>query len=390
MPENQMSAPIELAEGYDPFSEDVYVPQAQPQVEVAPTVNNEQQETAQQSVETEQQVQPETQAASEQTSFDPNQFIRERFGFESVEEAEQEFKKLKEVKTPEFDFENETSRNLFAAIKEGKSDEIFQILDQQKRLEKLTNSEINANIAAEIIKTNIENKYKDLSKEEVDILFYDNYNFPPKPEQGYDETEEDYNTKVQNWQSQIEFIEKRMIIDAKVIRPELEKLKSEIKLPDVYGFDQLQAESQEELESMQQARQIYEQTLNSEFNNFNGFNVSVKDEDVEIPIAFNVAEDERFRMKETLSDFDSDNYFGERWFNEDGKPKVQQVMSDIYILENFNKILQKVANEAASQRLVAHIKKSGNITINNPTPQGQPQQNPNALMDSLADWAFRD
>jgi len=185
-------------------------------------------------------------------------------------------------------------------------------------------------------------------------------------------------------------IEKRMIIDAKVIRPELEKLKSEIKLPDVYGFDQLQAESQEELESMQQARQIYEQTLNSEFNNFNGFNVSVKDEDVEIPIAFNVGEDERVRMKETLSDFDSDNYFGERWFNEDGKPKVQQVMSDIYILENFNKIMQKVANEAASQRLVAHIKKSGNITINNSTPQGQPQQNPNALMDSLADWAFRD
>ena len=317
-------------------------------------------------------------------------FEKERFGFESVEEAEEQFKRVREQQVPEFDFENETSRNLFAAIKEGKTDEIFHILNKQKKLESLTNSEINANIAAEIIKTNIENKYKDLSKEEVDILFYDNYNFPAKPEQSYDETEEDYNARVQNWQSQIEFIEKRMIIDAKVIRPELEKLKNDIKLPDVYGFDELQAETQEEYENLQQAREIYEQTLNSEFNSFNGFNVSVKDEDVEIPIAFNVAEDERVRMKETLSDFDSDNYFGERWFNEDGKPKVQQVMSDIYILENFNKILQKVANEAASQRLVAHFKKSGNVTINNPTPQGQPQQNPNALMDSLADWAFRD
>lgn len=386
-----MSAPIELAEGYDPFSEDVYVPPAQPQVEVAPTVNSEEAPPAVQAEpSTEQQVQPEVQQTQEQQTFDPNQFVRERFGFESVEEAEEQFKRVREQQTPEFDFENETSRNLFAAIKEGKTDEIFDILNRQKKLESLTNSEINANIAAEIIKTNIENKYKDLSKEEVDILFYDNYNFPAKPEQSYDETEEDYNARVQNWQSQIEFIEKRMIIDAKVIRPELEKLKSDIKLPDVYGFDELQAESQEEYENLQQARQIYEQTLNSEFNNFNGFNVSVKDEDVEIPIAFNVAEDERVRMKETLSDFDSDNYFGERWFNEDGKPKVQQVMSDIYILENFNKILQKVANEAASQRLVAHFKKSGNVTINNPTPQGQPQQNPNALMDSLADWAFRD
>lgn len=386
-----MSAPIELAEGFDPFSEDVYVPQAQPQVEEAPTVNNEEAQPAVQAEpSTEQQVQPEVQQTQEQQTFDPNQFVRERFGFESVEEAEEQFKRVREQQVPEFDFENETSRNLFAAIKEGKTDEIFDILNKQKKLESLTNSEINANIAAEIIKTNIENKYKDLSKEEVDILFYDNYNFPAKPEQSYDETEEDYNARVQNWQSQIEFIEKRMIIDAKVIRPELEKLKNDIKLPDVYGFDELQAETQEEYENLQQAREIYEQTLNSEFNSFNGFNVSVKDEDVEIPIAFNVAEDERVRMKETLSDFDSDNYFGERWFNEDGKPKVQQVMSDIYILENFNKILQKVANEAASQRLVAHIKKSGNITINNPTPQGQPQQNPNALMDSLAEWAFRD
>ena len=383
-----MSAPIELAEGYDPFSEDVYVPQAQPQVEVAPTVNNEQTETAQQSVETEQQVQPEAQAAPEQASFDPNDFIRERFGFESVEEAEQEFRKLKEK--PEFDFENETSRNLFAAIKEGKTDEIFDILNQQKKLEQLTSSEINSDVAAEIIRTNIQNKYKDLTSDEVDLLFYQNFGVPSKPEQGYDETDEDYSLKLKAWQNEVDYVEKRMIIEAKVLRPELEKLKSEIKLPDVYGFDQLQAESQEEFESMQQARQIYEQTLNSEFNNFNGFNVSVKDEDVEIPIAFNVGEDERVRMKETLSDFDSDNYFSERWFNEDGRPKVQQVMSDIYILENFNKIMQKVANEAASQRLVAHIKKSGNITINNPTPQGQPQQNPNALMDSLAEWAFRD
>ena len=383
-----MSAPIELAEGYDPFSEDVYVPQAQPQVEVAPTVNNEQTETAQQSVETEQQVQPEAQSAPEQASFDPNDFIRERFGFESVEEAEQEFRKLKEK--PEFDFENETSRNLFAAIKEGKTDEIFDILNQQKKLEQLTSSEINSDVAAEIIRTNIQNKYKDLTSDEVDLLFYQNFGVPSKPEQGYDETDEDYSLKLKAWQNEVDYVEKRMIIEAKVLRPELEKLKSEIKLPDVYGFDQLQAESQEEFESMQQARQIYEQTLNSEFNNFNGFNVSVKDEDVEIPIAFNVGEDERVRMKETLSDFDSDNYFSERWFNEDGRPKVQQVMSDIYILENFNKIMQKVANEAASQRLVAHIKKSGNITINNPTPQGQPQQNPNALMDSLADWAFRD
>jgi hypothetical protein len=390
MPENQMSAPIELAEGYDPFSEDVYVPQTQPQVEVAPTVNNEPAEAVQETEVETQQVQPEVQNPVEQT-FDPNQFIRERFGFESVEEAEQEFKKLKETKEPEFNFENETSRTLFNAIKEGKTDEVYEILNQQKKLEKLTTAELNSEIALDIIKTNYANKYKELDAEEIDLLIYENYFVPSKPEQGYGESDEDYAQKLKAWENQAQYAEKRMIMDAKIARPELAKLKSEIKLPEFRNETSQDEFSQEEIEITQQARSVYEKTLDSEFQNFNGFSVSVKDEDVEIPITFNVAEDEKLAMKNELEDFDSDSYFGERWFNEDGKPKVQQIMADKYLLENYSKIMQKVANEAASQRLLAHLKKSGNITLNNTTsPQGQPQQNPNALMDSLADWAFRD
>ena len=65
----------------------------------------------------------------------------------------------------------------------------------------------------------------------------------------------------------------------------------------------------------------------------------------------------------------------DRWFNEDGNPKVQQIMADKYLLENREKIFSKIANEAASQRLLAHLKKTGNININQtPTPQGIPHQ----------------
>ena len=140
----------------------------------------------------------------------------------------------------------------------------------------------------------------------------------------------------------------------------------------------------------QKARSIYEKTLDSEFQSFNGFNVTVKDEDVEIPISFNVAEDERLAMKNDLTDFDSDSYFEKRWFAEDGKPKVQQMMADKYLLENYSKILQKVANEAASQKMLAHLKKNGNININQtPTPQGTtPTLNTTAEQERLANWAF--
>lgn len=388
MLENQdMSAPIKLAEGYNPFGDDNFVPQAQAPVEVTPTETKEQ---GQEPAATPPTAEPKVEEKQEPVTapaFDPNQFIKERFGFENVEQAEQEFKKLKEQ--PSFEFKDEISKSLFDAIKEGKTDDVYEILNEQKRLEKLTTSDLTPDLAVEIVKANIKNKYKNLSQDEVDLLFYDQYFVPSKPEQGYDETDEDYAAKVKTWQSQVDYADKKLMIEAKVIRPELEKLKSEIKLPDIYKEAEREAQSQEEFEMMQQARSIYEKTLESEFQSFNGFNVSVKDEDVEIPITFNVGEDERLAMKNELSDFDSDSYFENRWFSEDGKPNVRQMMADKYLLENYNKILQKVANEAASQRLVAHLKKNGNININQtPTPQGTaPSMNPN-LQEQLANWAF--
>jgi hypothetical protein len=385
MPDNtDMSAPITLAEGYNPFS-DENAPQVQQQVEVAPTAPN---EPAQAAPPPQEETKVEEQAVSTQ-SFDSNQFVKERFGYDSVEQAEQEFKKLKEQ--PSFEFKDDVSKSLFDAIKEGKADDVYEILNQQKRLEKLTSSELTPDLAAEIVKTNIKNKYKDLSTDDVELLFYDQHFVPLKPEQGYDESDEDYAGKVKTWQSQVDYAERKLMIEAKVIRPELEKLKSEIKLPDIYNEAGREAESQEEFEIMQQARSIYEKTLDSDFQSFSGFNVSVKDEDVEIPISFNVAEDERLAMKNDLTDFDSDSYFEGRWFTKDGKPNVQQIMADKYLLENREKIFSKIANEAASQRLLAHLKKNGNININqSPTPQGaKPDLNgTEAERLRMAEWAF--
>jgi len=316
-------------------------------------------------------------------------FVKERFGYESVEQAEQEFKKLKEK--PSFEFKDDVSKTLFDAIREGKADDVYEVLNQQKRLDRLTTAELNTELAAEIVKTNIKNKHKDLSSEDVDLLFYDQFYVPLKPEQGYDETDEDYAVKVNQWKSQADYIERKLMIEAKVVRPELAKLKSEIVLPDIYNEAEFRAQSQQEEEMMQQARSIYEKTLNSDFQSFNGFNVSVKDADVEIPITFNVGEEERLAMKNDLEDFDSDSYFDNRWFTEDGKPNVKQIMADKYLLENRDKIFSKIANEAASQRLLAHLKNNGNININQtPTPQGtKPDLNGiEAERQRMAEWAF--
>jgi hypothetical protein len=362
---------------FNPFSDEAYVPR----VEEVPTQNVDNTDVQQ---ETKVQENVEIQEPVQTTQFDTNQFIKERFGYDSVEEAEQEFKKFKESsENTNFEFKDGVSKTLFDAIKEGKTDDVYEILNQQKRLEKLTTSELNPNLAVDIIKTNIQNKYKDLNQDEVDLLFYDQYFVPLKPEQGYDESDEDYAGKVKTWQSQVDYVEKKMMIEAKVIRPELEKLKSELRLPDIYGQERQEAESQEEFESMQQARTVYEKTLESDFNNFKGFDVTVKDEDVEIPISFNVSDEERSALKIKLSDFDVDAYYENRWFNKDGTPNVKQTMQDIYLLENWDKISRKLANEAAAQAKIAYIKNSGNVTLNKTTPQGMPTPNANSAFEEL-------
>ena len=376
---------IEFEAGFNPFSDDA--PQVQTKIKADESLVLEDKKVLEDEVKPSVETQQSTETNT--NTFDPNQFVKERFGFESVEEAEEKIKKLKETENNvNFDFSNNLSRTLFDAIKEGKADEVYEVLSQQKKIDRLTTSELTPDLAVDIIKTNLQSKYKDLTPDEVDLLFYDNYFFPAKPEKDDYDSDEDYEKKLSTWQSQVDYVEKKMMIDAKVIRPELSKLKEDIILPDIYGFEQAERIQQQEQAALAQARSIYESTLNSEFNSFNGFNVLVKDEDVEMPISFNVAEEERIKMKEVLSDFDTENYFDGRWFNEDGKPKVQQIMSDIYLLENFPKILQKVGNEAASQRLAAHLKRSGNISINQTSPQGTPKENPNSAMDALANWAF--
>ena len=127
MPENTAAAPIELAEGFNPFSDD-NAPQVQPKIEEAPILTNEPAQEAAYNQQEETKV--EEQTASTQL-FDSNQFVKERFGYDSVEQAEQEFKKLKEQ--PSFEFKDDVSRTLFDAIKEGKADDVYEILNQQKR-----------------------------------------------------------------------------------------------------------------------------------------------------------------------------------------------------------------------------------------------------------------
>ncbi|OYY99566.1 MAG: hypothetical protein B7Y37_13830 [Sphingobacteriia bacterium 28-36-52] len=319
----------------------------------------------------------ETQVAETTTQVDYNSFVKENFGYESLDEAKAEFeqlKKLKETAPQEQKFANDESKAFYQALLEGKTDDVLNFLSTQKKIEKLATSEVDAYTAEEIIKMNIKQKNKNLSDDEVDFVFSERFSMPKKPVQGTDEYDDAYQERVSEWESKFQAAQKKLIIEAKMAQPEIEKIKSELVLPSIQTPNQVsEAQMQEELQQAEEMRKEFEQTLEKEYKSFSGFNVTFKDESagIEIPISYVPTDEEKVSLKQELSDFDYSEYFGSRWFSKEGKPEIKNMMADKYFLENKEKILQKVANEAAQQMRLKMIALQSNINLKGNNGQQQ-------------------
>ena len=317
---------------------------------------------------------PAGEQAPEVKQPDYNAYIKEKFGFDSEEVLSQELAKLKEQK-PQFDFANEDSRKLFEAIKSGKKDEVYSLLEREMKLSRLSTAPIdNANVASEVIKESLRSKYSDLSDDEIHRKFEKLFPIPEKPKQGIDELDDEYQERLTMWERQKSEAEKDMMIEAKIVRKELESLKSELKLPDFSDAAQA-APTQEDLQRMEAVRKAYESELDKAAKSFSGFNVTAKSEDADLPIAFVPTEAEKAAYREKLFDFDAENYLETRWLKEDGTVDAQKAMTDLYLLENREAIFQKIANEAAAKMLEHVIKTRSNIKIDSGGRQVAPDLN---------------
>lgn len=314
---------------------------------------------------------------------DPKEWLKREFEVDDPALIKQQLKELNELrekaKTPaQVQYANEQSRKFHEALIAGKEDEVYNFLHEKKKLEKLTSPEVTRLSAEEIIKFSIYQKNKDLSPDEIDFVFNERFSFPPKPIQDAAELDGDYEARVNEWKGRVDAIEKKLVIEAKMARPELEKLKAELVLPEIQkGVDPKEAEAQQkELERVQNLRNQYLKHLESDYKNFNGYEVKYKDEEVEIPVSFAVTPEEQVALKTELESFNIDDFISGRWFKADGSPNVQQIMSDVTLLRKGESVLQKVANEVGTKMKEHYIQKRGNIEVKGDQKQTfQPGQN---------------
>lgn len=318
------------------------------------------------------------------------------YGYESPDVAKTEITKLKEQKPQEIKYENEESKKVHQLLMEGKVDDVLDIYSKQKSIEKIIGAEVNKDTAADIIKLNMQLKYPTLTKDQIDFQYRQEYGTPKEPVQKADELDDDFAERHQGWKEQVQNIQMKTEIAATMAKPELEAAKQKLVLPDIFKPEvEQKPPTQEELAAQKQYDNAYIQSVDSSIKDFTGFSVGVKNEVVDFPVSFGIADDEKASLATRMKNFADNNYdanslFSERWVNKDKTLNTAQIVKDLSLLDNADKVLQKVANDASNKTYEMYIKGKKNIDINQTSQQGTAQLTPGdkTELDMVRDQFF--
>lgn len=319
--------------------------------------------------------------------FDETEYLKNNYSYESADVLKKDLAELKDLreraKTPaEIKFANEETKKFFSFFTEdGKEDELLNHLQTKKLIEKAekTNPE-NPQEATELLKTYYKFKYKDFNEDEVKDHFNDQYAKPPKPKKLEDQDEDEYKEQVSEWQGKCEVIDKRIIRDAKMVKPEFAQFKSQIVLPDIAkpAVAENKQPTQEELDAAKKVATSFMQDVDSIVKNLNEISVMVKDEAVEIPVSYAFSNEEKQAVVDQVklfveSGYDINAMIGKMWTDKDGNLDVSRMILDLASLNSLPKITQKIASDAASKRLFEYTKQKKNIDLQGVTNNGNGQ-----------------
>lgn len=303
-------------------------------------------------------------------------------GFENPDTAKTEISKLKDQKPVEVKFENEQSKHIYELLQQGKSKEVKEFLETQEKLDSYLTVEVNSQTAEDIIKLGMQIKYQNLTHSEINYKFNKEYGIPAAPVQANEELDEDFAARKNEWSEKVKDIEMTRTIEAKLVKPELEKHKSQLVLPEI-GTQQAQQKppTQEELEAAKKFDAAFIESVDNSIKEFNGFSVKVKNEAVglaETSIDYLIPEAEKQLLASEMKDFVEQGYnansvFSQRWVNQDNTLNTKLMSEDRYWLTNRDKILQKVANDSATKAIDTYLKGKRNIDINETNQQGTSQ-----------------
>lgn len=302
--------------------------------------------------------------------------LKEKFGYETPEAVLTEIEQLRAFKAtqpaPEQKFENEQSEKLYKAFKSGKVSEVKQYLDEQDRLDRFTSQEINKDSASDIIKLGMQLKYKDLTQEEINYKFNKQFALPKQPIQdSINESDEDYEVRVNEWKDQVADIEMNKIIEAKLVKPDLENAKTKLVLPELEntvdeGYSQYLKMLEDNATLDVQTKEAYKSLTPKDVET----KIPFTDEASKVKLDFQYQPDgESFKKAvEIVSDNDK---FIKLFFNSDGTPNRKMFIDAVLYATNKQHIITEAIKQGSNARMTAMLPDNDNGGLIRHLPQEQ-------------------
>jgi hypothetical protein len=290
------------------------------------------------------------------TVFDPNAFVKETFGFESLDAAKaaiQEYQNLKaNPPKEELTFQDDQSKKIYQYLKEGKSKEVKQYLEAQEML-----SNVDAMTPEQQLKLYIKMKNPLFDQELIDDEYSSMY-----------QVDED---KVQNAEGEIDplkqrkeklRIQQKIQNDVQSAQEYFTQYKQKINLPDITpavdeGYEAFKASTAKQVETYRnevvpKVNSLKEEDAKMEFkvedatNNINfGISISPSKEDFE-------------EAKNDALDFE--NYLLKSAYDDKGQLLQKNLIQMILKAKNFDKYVQSVARQGVmAERLRVVETKTG-------------------------------
>lgn len=282
----------------------------------------------------------------------------QKFGYQKPEDilADIEaYQKSKGEVGKEFEFADDASAELFKAFTLGDKKAVREYLERESRIENLATLEVNKDTAADIVKFGMQLKFPTLTQQEIEYKYNRQFSIPAKPIQGVDEDPDDYQARMGQWQDQANDRQMELMIEAKMIKPDIEAAKKQLALPKYIppvdeGYAQYQKMLAEEAQLQQEAQAIYKNFTPQQLET----KLKFTDEANKIAFEFQHVPDEKSFTK-AVEIVNDDKQFWGLFKNSDGSWNHSKLLDTVLYAINKEATLMSAMNQAKNAAIKAQL-----------------------------------
>jgi hypothetical protein len=272
-----------------------------------------------------------------------------------------------------FEWKDDFSKNIYEKLVNKDVSELADMLYEQKVLSSLDSMD-----DSDIIKLQMAYEYPDLTPDEIEEEFNSKYNV----DMDIDEdmlSEDEVVSKRKQLEKQQKSIQREMKKMVREAKTSLQEMKKDIDFPDILSqmqqassqpiseeaISQYLSKQQEQQQGQyQEARKMFEQSIDNGLKAFDGFSVNYKDEDVQFDGKYNLTPEDKTALQGVLQSFDLESFYGNRYFK-DGSYDTKQLAEDVYFLQNRDKIVNSMVTQAVSKAKSDLLRNMKNIDYSN-------------------------